>query len=355
MAKRADGPKIFRPPLNSTTNPEEIMLNIRTISVACAVSVLAISAHAHEVTLRMANHYPPAHHMTSTMTKWIDLVSEATNGEVKIELMTTPLAPAPGQYDLVKNGIVDVATSFAAVNPTRFSKLKAIEIPFLSASAETGSAALYEWYTEHELDEEEFDGTHLVAAFVTAPFLVHSRQPLETLDQLNGLKIRAGGIGIEIFSKLGAAPVFLSPAETTEALQRGTVDATQFTWESLEGYRLTDIATHHLVIPDGGLYPTVHWLAINENSWNRLSDEQRSAIEGIGVSGSRFIGQQWDAAEVAGREAAVANGNTIVTLSEEDTARLKEEVAFVEENWILNAGDVSQNLLDDLKSKLSAQ
>jgi len=326
---------------------------IHTITGALALSAVAATASAQDVTLRMANWLPPAHHMQDTLAAWIEAVSAATNGEVTIDLMTTPLAPPPGQYDLVKNGVVDIAYSFAAVTPTKFQKLRAIEIPFLAASSKTGSAAVQDWYTSNGFGAEEFDGTHLLSAFVTPPFVVHSREPITTLADLEGQKIRAGGIGIDIWKKLGAAPVFLSPGDTTEALQRGTIDASQFTWESLVGFRLMDLSTNHLVIPDGGLYGTVFWIAINENSWNKLSDAQRTAIDGMSIEGSRLIGEHWDKAEAASKAKAEANGNTVVMLGAEDTAALKDAVSFVEEDWVAANGDNGQQLMDALRAALS--
>lgn len=325
---------------------------IKNITGALALSALATTATAEEVTLRVANWLPPAHHMQKTLADWTAAVTEATGGEVIFDIMTTPLAPPPGQYDLVKNGVVDVAYSFAATTPKKFHKLRGIEMPFLVSSSEKGSAAVQDWYTSNGYDDEEFDGTHLLAAFVTPPFLIHSREPMTTLADLEGKKIRAGGIGIEIWKKLGAAPVFLSPGDTTEALQRGTIDATQFTWESLVGFRMMDLSKNHLVVPDGGLYGTVFWIAINEKSWAKLSESQRAAIDGMGVSGAKLIGQHWDAAEVASMAKAKENGNSIVTLGADDTAMLKESVAFVEESWIAKAGENGAAMLDDLRKTL---
>jgi TRAP-type C4-dicarboxylate transport system substrate-binding protein len=325
---------------------------IRSITGALALGAIASTAMAEEVTLRVANWLPPAHHMQKTIADWTAAVTEATGGEVKFDIMTTPLAPPPGQYDLVKNGVVDVAYSFAATTPTKFKKLRAIEMPFMVSSSAKGSAAVHDWYTSHGLDDEEFEGTHLLAAFVTPPFLIHSREPITTLADLEGKKIRAGGIGIEIWKKLGAAPVFLSPGDTTEALQRGTIDATQFTWESLVGFRMMDLSKNHLVVPDGGLYGTVFWIAINEKSWKKLSDAQRAAIEGMGVAGAKLIGEHWDAAEAASMAKAKENGNTVVTLDAENTAALKKAVSFVEADWIAAAGDQGQALMDDLRATL---
>lgn len=256
-------------------------------------------------------------------------MNKGTGGEVTIELMKAPLAPPPGQYDLVKNGAVDIAYGIAAFRPKRFNLYRGMEMPFMFNSAEAASTAHWEWIKENGIDEKEFGDTKLIATLTHAPFLVHSTKPLMTLADFNGMKVRAGGTGIEIFKRLGAAPVFIPPGGTTEAIERGTVDATQFTWESLLGFRLIERANHHLEIPNG-LYGTAFWIAMSKRSWDKLTPEQHAAIEGMGLSGSKLIDARWDAVEGAGRKAATDNGNTITTLSDADTAKLQEITAFVD-------------------------
>lgn len=139
--------------------------------------------------------------MQTTLPEWIAEVEKATNGEIKIDLMKTPLAPPPGQYDLVKNGVVDIAYGVSAFTKAHVL-LRGIEVPFLFVSAEAASAGLWDWYESNGFADKEFSDTKVLAVFTHAPFLYHSSKPLTTLEDLKGLKIRSGGTGIGILKKL---------------------------------------------------------------------------------------------------------------------------------------------------------
>ena len=321
------------------------MIRISTVRPAYALAFafaagLAIggpgSAAAQTKDLRMANWLPPVHHMQKTIPMWAAQIEKASGGSVKINLMKAPLAKAPGQYDLVKKGIADIAFGVAAFTPKRFQLYRAIELPFNLKNATSGSAAMWDWYARTGLAKKEFHDAKLIAAFTHAPFLYHSRKPLNGLGDLKGLKVRAGGTGIEILKRLGAAPVFIPPGGTTEAVQRGTVDATQFPWEGLAGFRLTKLTTHHLVIPNG-LYSTAFWVAMSNKAWAGLTPAQQKAFSDNGLSGSKLIGQRWDAVESKAKAAAVANGNKIVVLGDADTAKLRKVTSFFEEGWLKKA------------------
>lgn len=321
-----------------------------------AALALAIPGVARAQTqLRMANWIPLSHDIQESLALWIAEFEEAAAGTMEIELMQVALAPAEAQYDLVRNGAVDIAYGVAAFTPERFALFRALEVPFMFQSAEAASAGHWEWYVGNGFDEVEFNDTKLIAVFSLAPFLLHAREPLTSLADLDGMKVRAGGTGIEILRRLGAAPVFISPAETTEAIRRGTVDATQFNWEALVGFRLIEIVTHHLEIPQG-LYGTAFWVAMNRRAWDGLTREQQAAIETVGLSGSRLFGARWDEVEAVGRRRAIDNGNTITTLGDADTARLREVTAYVEADWITAANDMGlhgQALIDGLKATIA--
>lgn len=299
-------------------------------------------AAAQTKDLRMANWLPPVHHMQKAIPIWAAVIEKASGGSVKINLMKAPLAKAPGQYDLVKKGIADIAFGVAAFTPKRFQLFRGIEVPFTVNNATSGSAGMWDWYMRTGQADKEFHDAKLIGAFTPAPFLYHSRKPINGLGDLKGLKVRAGGIGIEILKRLGAAPVFIPPSGVTEAVQRGTVDATQFPWEGLAGFRLTKMTTHHLVIPNG-LYSTAFWIAMSKKAWSGLTPAQQKAFSDNGLSGSKLIGQRWDAVEAKAKQAAVANGNKIVILGDADTAKLRSVTSFFEEGWIKKANAAGLN------------
>lgn len=61
------------------------------------------------------------------------------------------------------------------------------------------------------------------------------RQEINTLDDIQGLRIRIAGLGGEVFRRLGAAVTMLPPGEIFAAMEAGTVDAAEWVgpWNDL--------------------------------------------------------------------------------------------------------------------------
>ncbi len=334
----------------------------RRILLSTAISALVLGATisgqalADTTKLRVANWLPPVHHMTSTLRAWADELEKASGGDLEVEIMTAPLAKPNGQYDLAKNGIVDIAYSVAAYHPKRFWKLMAVETPFAAPTAEKAGVAAWQWYEKHGFMTEDTSDTKLLALFAHAPHLYHSTKPLTSLADFKDKKIRVGGNGVKIAEMVGAVPVSMPPGQTNEAMSKGTIDVSQFPWESVKGFRLADVSSHHLVIP-GGTYAGIFYMTMSPKTWKRLSDNQKAAVTKVsGEWGSRFISQKWDAVEQSGIDAATAAGNTITTLSDADVAKLKELIQPITDEWVAKAdkaGLDGQSLLEDYYSTVS--
>jgi TRAP-type C4-dicarboxylate transport system substrate-binding protein len=314
--------------------------NLMTSVMGAALALsMPLAAHAETVNLKIANWLPPVHHMTGTLRAWADELEKASGGEITVEVMTTPLAKPTGQYDLAKNGIVDIAWSVAAFQPKRFWKLNAAEVPFSAPSAEAAAVAAWRWYDGNGFIEEDTSDTKLLAFFAHAPHMYHSRVPLTSLADFKDLKVRAGGNGVRIAEMMGAVPVGMPPGQTNEAMSKGTIDVSQFPWESVKGFRLHEVSTHHLEIP-GGTYAGIFWMTMNPKTWDKLSDTQKAAVTKVsGEWGTRFISQKWDEQEAVGLEVAKSSGNTIGAMSEADTAKLFEMTRVFETDWIAKANE----------------
>jgi len=312
---------------------------IKAALITALASSLPIAAHAQEVKLRVANWLPPVHHMTDTLRAWADELEKASGGEISVEIMSAPLAKPNGQYDLAKNGIVDIAYSVAAYQPKRFWKLNAAEVPFAAPSAEAAAVAAWRWYESNGFIAEDTSDTKLLAFFAHAPHLYHSAVPLTSLADFDGLKIRVGGNGVRIAEMMGAVPVGMPPGQTNEAMSKGTIDVSQFPWESVKGFRLEEVSSHHLVIPDG-TYAGIFWMTMNPKTWDKLSASQKEAVTSVsGEWGTKFLSQKWDEQEAVGLAKAEAAGNTITTMSEDDTAKLFEMTRVFEDDWIAKANE----------------
>ncbi len=325
-------------------------------AAAAGVSVVALSpgaALAKTTSLRIATWVPPTHHMTAnTLPKWISAISDASNGELKLNIDPAPIAGPPEQYNIVRDGAADIAYHVAAYTPGPFEIARGVEVPFLSPNAEVGSMAAYDWYDRNIGFDAEFKDVKVLTVFVHGPGVLHSKMPINTLEDFANVKVRVGGGGVKMAEALGAAPVAMPASQAYEALQKGVADAILGPWESIKGFRLYEHVNHHLEIP-GGLYTTFFAVIMNRAKYDTLPDEQKQVLADLGgIEGARILGKGWDDADVAGK-ASAAEGAVISTLSDEEMVRWKEKVAFVEDDWVALANERGQDgaaLLADLKA-----
>ena len=129
-----------------------------------------------------------------------------------------------------------------------------------------------------------------------------------------------------------------------------------FPWESIKGFKLGELLSHHLEIP-GGLYTTPFAVIMNRKKYESLSDDHKQVLEDVGGAvGAQILGKAWDDADVAGRAVAVENGSEINSLGGSELERWAERVAFMNDAWIEKAngrGLDGAALLADLKETIA--
>jgi TRAP-type C4-dicarboxylate transport system substrate-binding protein len=342
----------------SKTEPGMIGNAIRSLFLVVIVLVAMIHSStvvADTVSLRMATWVPPMHHLHRTFTEWVAQIERASGGSLKIFLDEAPLATPPGQYDLVKNGLADLAFHVLGYTPERFGVVRGVELPFMSPNAEIGSRALWDWYTRN-VGNQEFKDVKVVTLFVHGPGILHTNKQVKTLEDLAGMKLRVGGGGVAIARALGAVPVAMTAIKAHQALMRGTTEGTLFPWEAIASYRLTGLAPYHLEIP-GGLYTTAFAVVMNKARYESLSPEHKALIDRFGDSyGAAFIGRHWDEADRESREEAMANGETVHTLAPAELERWRARVAFMAGEWTSRMNERGVDgaaLLDELRAAMT--
>lgn len=189
------------------------------------------------------------------------------------------------------------------------------------------------------------------------PGAVHTVRAVQTLAEIKGVKIRAGGAGVPIGKALGMSVISMPATEAHEALSRGTVEGVLFPWEAVESFRLTELVKAHLEIP-GGLYTATFVIVINRNAFKKLTPANQAALlKASGAAGSALFGRHWDAADDRAREAAKKRGNVIQTLEPAELQRWKPMLQFVRDEWLKKArerGVDGEALLKDLEATIKA-
>ncbi|MCH1387344.1 MAG: twin-arginine translocation signal domain-containing protein, partial [Rhodobacteraceae bacterium] len=138
-----------------------------TAATAAAGAIMPNLASAATSRLRVSNWLPAQHHMNSHALKnWAAALSDASGGTLKLAVDPAPIAPPPAQYDVVRDGVADIAYHVMAYTPGPFEIVRGVELPFLSPNAEIGSQAAWDWYDRNVGFDKEFDDVKVLTLFV---------------------------------------------------------------------------------------------------------------------------------------------------------------------------------------------
>jgi TRAP-type C4-dicarboxylate transport system substrate-binding protein len=323
------------------------------LAVACAVAAAAVTARA-ETVIRVSSWAPPTHGMNAVVwPAWGDCIAKASNGEVMVKV-EYGLAPPPQQFDVVRDGIADATWMFHGYNPGRFVLTKAVEMPGLGTSAEAASVAYWRVHEKYFKASDEHKGVTLVGLTSHGAGIIHMKEPISSLADLKGKKIRiGGGVSGAVGEALGVVGVRVPAPKVYETLSSGVADGVFMPMETKKSFRLKEVAPFSVIMP-GGLYYGSFALLMNSDKLASLSDAQREAVMGCsGEKLSQTTGKMWDDADKIGLQDAKAFGNTITTASDAMKDEYYKLVAHIESDWIAEAkkkGVDGAKVLEELRS-----
>ena len=105
------------------------------------------------------------------------------------------------------------------------------------------------------------------------------RKEIKTLDDLKGLKMRFFGLGARAVQKLGVQTQLIAGGEIFQALQFGTIDATEFAMPAVDLKLGFHQVAKHYYFPGWHQPATLYALFINEKRWQELSPTQKAQFE----------------------------------------------------------------------------
>jgi TRAP-type mannitol/chloroaromatic compound transport system substrate-binding protein len=114
---------------------------------------------------------------------------------------------------------------------------------------------------------------------LTPPEEVWSKKPIKTLADIKGLKIRAAGLSMDLWEKLGASVVLLPAGEVLPSLQRGMIDATEILDPSYDYTLGLHEVCKYRFGPPLHMSNNIFQLLIKPKSWEALPDDLKSIVE----------------------------------------------------------------------------
>lgn len=209
-------------------------------------------------------------------------ITKRTNGQVQVSFFPAGELPykAPEHLRVTGKGMIEMSE---VVTSMAFGDAPALllgDLPFIALNAE--ERKLVQGIVAPDITAAlNKQGVEPIAQGAYPPRNIVTRNPVKSLAELKGVKLRtAGGLEAEYVKVWGAAPSFVVWAEVYPATQRGIVDGVLTAAVAIETSKLYEVAPHFLKI-DGPV--ATFNITVNRAAWQKLTPELQTTVKSVGA------------------------------------------------------------------------
>jgi TRAP-type mannitol/chloroaromatic compound transport system substrate-binding protein len=105
------------------------------------------------------------------------------------------------------------------------------------------------------------------------------REEIKSIDDFKGLKIRFAGLGGQVLQKAGASVTSMPSGEIFPALEKGAIDATEFSMPAIDQLLGFDKVAKNNYFPGWHQTFTANHLIVNKEIWDDLDSSKQAMIE----------------------------------------------------------------------------
>ena len=251
---------------------------------ALAVAALTSGAAQAQETLEMTSAF--GKNLPILGTAALDFVDKINgiSSEVEFEHFDPgELVPTLEALDAVSNGSVDAAYTTSGYWQGKMTAESLFAaVPFGPEAGEFMAWMLYD--DGLDLMREMYDtngyNVHVMPCGIIAPETSGwFKNEITSLDDLKGLNMRFFGLGAEVMQRLGVSTSLLAGGDIFPALERGAIDATEFSMPRIDArLGFYKIASYNY-FPGWHQPATMFELLVNKDVWEDLDERAQKQIE----------------------------------------------------------------------------
>jgi len=224
------------------------------------------------ITLKHAEAFPAAGFFYPHLLWWKDQVERRTNGRVRVQqYFGGSLSGWAEALPALQTGLADVTQVCPPYFPSEMPLSMMAEMVGVSSDLWVAQKAATDLYNENPFVKAEQEKLGLKPLFTHHSGLMHYgfRSKVVTFDDMKGKIIRTyGGSLFEAEKRIGLKSVFMSYADIYEALSRGTMDGTGFTYIVSDGFKHWEVIKS--VVEVGAGYSLGTQRSTRLAVWNKL-------------------------------------------------------------------------------------
>jgi TRAP-type C4-dicarboxylate transport system substrate-binding protein len=329
-----------------------------TMLAAMMTATAGGAAQAQDFSFTFQSVDPAGNPNFQIQNEWTERVGVMSGGRIEIELLPVGAVVEYNEtQDAVGAGILDghiTDVSYFSGKDPAFG-LAANPIGAWSSPEEMFRFMRYGGGNEMMAALEEPYNLKFVGATTTGLEGFVSKRPLDGVDDLEGLKVRAPeGLIQQVFAAAGAVPVNLPYAEVFTALDKGVIDAADSTVFSTNQSQELHKAGNHPVYPGFHSMPLVE-VSMNLDVWNSLpADLQEIMTVSVRDLATDMVSQLSIKDLEAVAEAKANPDITVHNWPAEERARFRT-IAMGQWENVAAQSDNAKQVYDTLTSYLKAQ
>jgi TRAP-type mannitol/chloroaromatic compound transport system substrate-binding protein len=218
-----------------TTKPLKCLAAGTALALA---AVSGVSLAQQKVNWRMQSAFGSSlTHLGTSGVRFVKDIEEMTDGNFSIRFHEPgALVPALECFDAASKGSVDACWTTPGYHTGKYPALAFFTtVPFGPTYGEFMAWKIFG--NGNKLRAEIYDKHDLIAidCFAIGPETSGwFRREIKSTEQLKGLKMRFFGLGAQVMQKLGVSTQLLAAADIFPALERGVIDATEFSMPAMD-------------------------------------------------------------------------------------------------------------------------
>lgn len=307
------------------------------------IGICGIATQGFTATWDMPTPYPDKTFHTQNIIKFAEDVKEATNGDLQIKTHSAgSLFKHPEIKNAVRGGQVPAGEFFLSLLSNEHAVFGADSQPFLATNYEEAKKL---WAAQKDVITGLLDKQKLMPLFSVPwpPQGLYTKKPINSVDDLKGIKFRAYNATLEKFANLvGAAPTQVEVPDIPQAFATGRVEAMITSPSTGANSKAWDFITHYTDIQ---AWLPKNIVVVNKSAFRKLDKATQEAVLAAAADAEKR-GWEMSMQETATKTAILAeNGVTIVTPSDKLMEGLKAVGNEMLQDWKKDAGAEGEALL----------
>ncbi len=281
-----------------------------------------------------------------------EYIEENLGDKYEVEIYPNELLGAAQKaIELTQTGAIDFVVAGTANLETFADVYEVFSMPYLFTSEEAYHATMEDTdYMEQIYASTDDAGFRVLTWYNAGTRNVYATTPIETPDDLRGLKIRVqqSPASVSMIEAFGAAASPMSFGEVYTAIQQGVIDGAENNELALTNNKHGEVAkyytyTMHQMVPD--------MLIGNLKFLNSLSDEEFEVFQEAARISTEVEMEEWDAQVEEAKE--IAQNDMGVEFIDVDINTFKEKVEPLHEEMLEENEDIG-DLYDHIQ-EINAQ